>query len=114
MRRAGEEATEEREQTNAKTVEEFMEDWDGIVFARSVAIYREKWQEMQRRYRREIALIDYIRNTWLPLKEHFVSSWVDEHLHLGAMETSRVEGFHAVLKQLLSVRSPLYTDHSAG
>ncbi len=59
-RRAGEEATEEREQTNAKTVEEFMEDWDGIVFAQSVAIYREKWQEMQRRYRRETALIDYI------------------------------------------------------
>jgi hypothetical protein len=110
-RQAGKDATEEREQTSTKTVEEFMKDWDKIAFAQSVAIYREKWQEMQHRCRRETALINYIQNMWLPLKEHCVSSWIDEHLYLGTTEPSRVEGFHAVLKQLLSVSSLLYTDY---
>jgi hypothetical protein len=32
-----------------------------------------------------------------------MAPWVDEHLHLGATETSRVEGYHAVLKKTLSV-----------
>ncbi len=84
-------------------VKDFMEDWDAVVYAESVQSYRTKWQRLQSTYRREASLIGYLRNTWLPLKEHFMAPWVDEHLHLGATETSRVEGFHAVLKQVMGV-----------
>ncbi len=35
-----------------------------------------------------------------------MAPWVNEHLHLGVIETSSVEGFHAVLKQVLSVSPP--------
>jgi hypothetical protein len=103
-RRAGAAVLEDAGGVSAAAAENFMKDWDNIVFAVTVATYREKWRDLQRRYRRETALIDYIRSTWLPLKEHFMAPWVDEHLHLGATETSRVEGFHSVLKQLLTLR----------
>jgi hypothetical protein len=84
-------------------VESFMQEWDNVVLAQSVESYRTKWQRLQNSLRRERSLLDYLRHTWIPLKEHFMAPWVNEHLHLGATETSRVEGFHAVLKQLMGV-----------
>ncbi len=89
--------------TGTAAVDAFMEDWDEVVHADSLSTYRTKWKELQSRYRREVGLLDYLRNTWLPLKEHFMASWVDEHLHLGATETLQVEGFHSTLKQSLGV-----------
>ncbi len=85
------------------SVKDFMSDWDDVVFSEDVATYRMKWRKLQSNYRRESLLVDYLRTTWMPLKEHFMAPWVDEWLHLGATETSRVEGFHSVLKHTLSV-----------
>jgi hypothetical protein len=80
-----------------------MSDWDEMVNTNSVVTYRAKWRTMQSNYRREVALLDYLRNSWLPLREHFMAPWVDEHLHLGATKTTCVEGFHSVLKNFLGV-----------
>ncbi len=79
--------------------------WDEVVFSEDVATFRIKWRKLQSDFRRERLLVDYLRDTWLPMKEHFMAPWVDEQLHFGATETSRVEGFHSVLKQTLSVSS---------
>jgi hypothetical protein len=87
-------------------VTDFVKDWQKVVLAELIETYRTKWRMLQSRYRRETSLLDYLRNTWLPLKEHFMAPWVNEYLHLGARETSRVEGVHAVLKQVLGVSSP--------
>ncbi len=89
-----------------------MEDWDAVVHAELVQSYQTKWQRLQSTYRREASLIGYLRNNWLPLEEHFMAPWVDEHLHLGVTETSRVKGFHAVLKQVMGV-SYLQTPNSS-
>ncbi len=101
--RTGAAAADMDDSLNATKLKEFLQDWDDVVFAISVDTYREKWRDLQRRNRRGSALLDYLRDTLLPLKEHFMSSWVDKHLHLGATETSRLEGFHSGLKQLLGV-----------
>ena len=37
------------------------------------------------------------------LKEHFVTAWTSKCLHLGNINTSRVEGSHAALKRWLKV-----------
>ncbi len=89
-----------------RAVTDFVKDWQKVVLAELIETYRTKWRMLQSRYRRETSLLDYLRNTWLPLKEHFMAPWVNEYLHLGARETSRVEGVHAVLKQVLGVSSP--------
>jgi hypothetical protein len=84
-------------------VKSFMQEWDEVTFAESVTVHRARWRKLQQSYRQEVALISYLRNTWLPLKEKFMSPWVDERLHFGATTTSRVEGAHAVLKRYLQV-----------
>jgi hypothetical protein len=73
-----------------------MSNCDEVVLADSVSTYRSQWRTLQSSYRRDSSLLDYLKNMWLPLQEHFMALWVDEHLHLGATEISRVEGFHAV------------------
>ncbi|CAG8486596.1 16233_t:CDS:2, partial [Acaulospora morrowiae] len=46
---------------------------------------------------------NWIIDTWLPLKKHFVSLWTNCYLHLGNVTTSWVEGSHAMLKKYLQV-----------
>ncbi len=84
-------------------VKAFMSDWDYVVLADSASTYRSRWKTLQRNNRQESSLLDYLRNTWLPVREHFFAAWVNEHLHLGATETFCVKGFHAVLKIMLGV-----------
>jgi hypothetical protein len=50
------------------------------------------------------AVLDYLRETWLPYKERFVSAWADTKIHFGNVNTSRVEGQHqAAIKNYLRV-----------
>ncbi|SAL96772.1 hypothetical protein [Absidia glauca] len=48
------------------------------------------------------AAIAYLE-TWLPFKENFCSAWINDHLHLGSVNTSRVEGAHSKMKRRLKV-----------
>jgi hypothetical protein len=92
-----------QEASGAASVDGFMQVWDDVVFAESLSTYRTKSKALQSRHSRETTLLNDLQSTWILLKEHFMAPWVDEHLHLGATETSRVEGFHSVLKQCLGV-----------
>ncbi|KAL4555319.1 hypothetical protein LXL04_037936 [Taraxacum kok-saghyz] len=47
--------------------------------------------------------LEYIKKTWLPWKEMFVSAWTDNYMHLGNHASSRAEGAHAKLKLYLQV-----------
>ncbi len=48
-RRAGAAVLEDAGGVSAAAAENFMKDWDNIVFAVTVATYREKWRDLQRR-----------------------------------------------------------------
>ncbi len=54
----------------------FMEDWDEVVHADSLSTYCTKWKDLHSQHRRKVGLLDYLRNTWLPLKEHFMAIWI--------------------------------------
>jgi hypothetical protein len=48
----------------------------------------------------------YLWNTWL--LDHitrFVEAWTDQLLHLGAVDSSQVEGAHRILKCYIKLRS---------
>jgi len=49
-------------------------------------------------------VVRYVNSNWLPLKEKFVRAWTSQHRHLGNVATSRVEGAHNLLKQMLHKR----------
>ncbi|KAG2194802.1 hypothetical protein INT47_004133 [Mucor saturninus] len=68
--------------------------------------WEQNWSVMRDDYglnARYLPLFAYLESTWLPLKEHFSNPWINKHLHLGAINTSRVEGAHNKLKRRLKV-----------
>ncbi|GKC59631.1 hypothetical protein Tco_1087229, partial [Tanacetum coccineum] len=54
--------------------------------------------------------IEYIKDTWLPSKEKFVSAWTEKYLHFGNRSSSRAEGAHAKLKLYLPVSTGSFQD----
>jgi hypothetical protein len=64
-----------------------------------VPTYTLRWRQFRRSYRAHPQLISYLDSTWMIWRERFINAWVDQHLHLGAVVTSCVEGAHAALKR---------------
>ncbi|PIA24917.1 hypothetical protein AQUCO_04100189v1 [Aquilegia coerulea] len=96
--------------TNCKRFFEAKEDWDTfittwteLVQSNSMSSFSEGWKDFEASYKEKVVMIDYIKKTWLPLKERFVKAWTDVHLHFGNRVTSRAEGAHGVLKSYLQV-----------
>jgi len=49
-------------------------------------------------------VLKYLKESWIPFKEHFVAAYTDPHLHLGQRTTSRVESSHHILKSHIHSR----------
>ncbi|GJT05681.1 PKS-NRPS hybrid synthetase [Tanacetum coccineum] len=79
----------------------FMEDWNNLVYSTSEATYVKSLAEFELLYNDKKDVIKYVRDTWSPWKEKFVSAWTEKHLHLGNRASSRAEGAHAKLKMYL-------------
>ncbi len=77
----------------------FAEDWKHLISAATTTDFMLRWRRFRRSYRSHSQLVSYLEKTWIRWKERFVDAWVDNHLHLGAVVTSRVEGAHATLKR---------------
>jgi hypothetical protein len=55
------------------------------------------WGQLVSYFGENHQVVLYLENTWIPLKKHFVSFWINKVQHLGGHVTSRVEGGHSVL-----------------
>ncbi len=67
--------------------------------------YERQWRKLKDKYKAETALLTYLQNTWILWRKRFMAPWINQHLHLGTVVTSRVESAHSVLKRYLEVRS---------
>jgi hypothetical protein len=74
----------------------FLNDWTTVINSTSVSEYHEMLQFFETQYKEKEFVINYIKNTWLLLKEQFVSAWTEMHTHFGNLVTSRAEGAHAL------------------
>ncbi|KAJ3705596.1 hypothetical protein LUZ61_009301 [Rhynchospora tenuis] len=83
--------------------ETFSSDWQKVVYSSTEGEYIDNWREFETTYKEKNEALVYIKETWLPLKEKFVSAWTDGHLHLGNRASSRAEGAHSKLKKYLEV-----------
>nr|XP_043620091.1 PKS-NRPS hybrid synthetase cheA-like [Erigeron canadensis] len=81
----------------------FMLSWSNLVYSTTESIFIQNWAEFELTYNEKKDVIDYVKNTWLPWKEKFVSVWTEKYLHFGNRSTARVEGAHAKLKKYLQV-----------
>ncbi|KAG2196458.1 hypothetical protein INT47_012659 [Mucor saturninus] len=85
---------------------EFMVKWNRYMNSFNEEEWERNWSVMRGDYglnARYFPLFAYLESTWLPLKEHFANPWINKHLHLGAINTFRVEGAHNKLKRRLKV-----------
>ena len=46
-------------------------------------------------------VVRYLADTWMPVKEMFMTAWICDTLHLGNLDSSRCEGMHNALKKYL-------------
>lgn len=80
----------------------FMKEWTEVIRAPDEETFDYRWSDLQKTLVDHKDLITYLGETWIALKEHFVSFWVDRFPHFGHSATSRVEGAHAILKRMIT------------
>ncbi|CAG8532717.1 14492_t:CDS:2 [Cetraspora pellucida] len=84
-----------------------------IVYSITENKFEEKWNTLHFLYTNKPHVITYLKDTWLPLKEKFVTAWTNLYLHLGTTVTSRIEDAHSTLKAYLQVSTEdLYYIHT--
>ncbi|XP_052627581.1 protein FAR-RED IMPAIRED RESPONSE 1-like [Lactuca sativa] len=88
----------------------FMSSWNNVAYSTSKTIFEHNWGEFELFYQTKKVAIKYIKKTWLPWKEKFVSAWTENYLHFGNRSSSRAEGAHAKLKQYLQVSTGGFQD----
>ncbi|MBW0562224.1 hypothetical protein O181_101939 [Austropuccinia psidii MF-1] len=59
--------------------------------------FEDNWKKLQKQVKNP-EVLQYLKDTWLPLKEYYVPAWTNHHCHLGVGSTSRVEDAHAMVK----------------
>lgn len=75
--------------------------WNELISSKTENEFDINWGQIVSYFGENHQLVLYLENTWIPLKEHFVSFWINKVQHLGGHVTSRVEGSHSVLKSYL-------------
>lgn len=88
---------------HAEEFDIFMSSWKNVAYSTTTTVFRNNWGEFELLYQTKKVAIEYIKNTWLPWKEKFVSAWTENYLHFGNRSSSRAEGAHAKLKLYLQV-----------
>ncbi|XP_071689837.1 protein FAR1-RELATED SEQUENCE 5-like [Rutidosis leptorrhynchoides] len=79
----------------------FMLGWKNVVYSMNEELLYGNWREFELIYKEKKSALDYIKNTWFPWKEKFISVWTEKYLHFGCRTSSRVEGAHVKLKMYL-------------
>ncbi|XP_068656492.1 uncharacterized protein [Aristolochia californica] len=84
------------------------DNWDGFVNAWTTLInsptelaYYRAWEAFQVDFKEKVVALNYIANTWLPLKEYFVKAWTDKHSHFQNRVSSRADDTHSKLRKYL-------------
>ncbi|MBW0579969.1 hypothetical protein O181_119684, partial [Austropuccinia psidii MF-1] len=81
-----------------------------VMYSSTEKSFKDNWKKLQKKVKNP-EVLQYLENTWLPLKEYYVPAWTNHHCHLGVGSTSRVEGAHAMVK--LWLQSSTGTFHMA-
>ena len=66
-------------------------------------IFNENWSILVDKYNDKDIVISYLQDTWLIWKEYFIKAWIDKHLHLENIVTSRAERAYTMIKKYLRI-----------
>lgn len=83
----------------------FSDKWNDVILSSTTDEYAIQLEALERDFSHLPSVIQFIKETWLPKKEFFISAWTDHYMHLGCITTSRIENAHARLKRQTGKRS---------
>ncbi|KAL6567452.1 hypothetical protein OROGR_001120 [Orobanche gracilis] len=81
----------------------FLSAWADLVRSSNELVFDEAWRNLEILYKDKPIVVNYLKGTWLPLKEKFVDAWTEDKLHFGTRVSSRAEGAHLMIKKYLQV-----------
>ncbi len=81
--------------------EEFMADWQAIIYTKTEQDFEEQYAALRVKYTNQISLINYIHENKYPKRHLFAKAWTSRINHLRHTVTSRVEGGHSRFKKWL-------------
>ena len=86
--------------------DDFMDKWWQVIRSKTEEEYEENQAALDNNDAIPTNVKTYLQNTWLlDHKTRFVEAWTDQHLHLRAVDSSRVEGAHTILKCYIKLQS---------
>ena len=98
----------------AATADGILQAWKDCVYAPTEEEFDSKWRQIETEFQDQPAIMHYLADTYLPVREEFATYAAQRHRTYGVRVTSRTEGSHASLKRLLKNRNgDLYTLGSA-
>ncbi|MBW0568476.1 hypothetical protein O181_108191 [Austropuccinia psidii MF-1] len=68
-----------------------------VIYPSTGNSFKDNWKNLHKEVKNP-QVLQYLENTWIPLKDYYVPAWTNHHCHLGVGSTSRVEGAHAIVK----------------
>lgn len=81
-----------------------MELWKSYITAETEGEFGARQDELERSVHGGFQLIQYLRQSWIPYKDTFVSAWINMFEHYGIATTSRIAGSQAMIKDKIKHR----------
>lgn len=82
----------------------FMKAWKAVVYADTEEIFWTTWALLKKRYQRQIPLINYLIQYYLPWRNQYCQFAVSQIRNYGTIATSRLEAAHRHLKRYIKHR----------
>jgi MULE transposase domain len=93
--------TPQEKEEIAQKWSDFMARWNGVVYAKTEAVFNIKWQKLLDDYCHQKGLCDYLQKNQYPIRHQWAAAWTSQHRHYGTITSSPIEGMHKVLKDYL-------------
>ncbi|KNZ56854.1 uncharacterized protein VP01_2301g7 [Puccinia sorghi] len=87
---------------DSKACEQFMKLWNSMTHSKTVESFKERLSELKHFLSKSPAVLEYLKISILPVKEHFVITWASHFPHLRNLNTSCVEAGHAFIEIFIS------------
>jgi hypothetical protein len=80
----------------------FMTLWQQVTYSKTPKLYVDNLKEVKKLLATQLAVLNYMEKSIIPVKHLFVVAWACQHPHLQNLNTSRVESGHVYLKTFVT------------
>ena len=75
--------------------------WESVVYAYTEDEFEAAWEKLQAYFHHQTAILQYLRETWIPYKEQWAGCYINRNLNFGQRTTSPVESVNRYLKSFI-------------